>query len=148
MKIYVAGASKELARCQFWIDECREAGFEVTQDWTIAVLEIRIGTTLTAEERRKCARDDLDGVLSASVLWMLVPSNASVGSWIEFGYALALIDHQATHAKISWAWGHVVEIVMSPPKPGNIFAELPGVRSFANDEDAFDYLKELAKGGT
>ena len=45
---------------------------------------------LTSEERRKHASDDLEGVLSADVLWLLAPNTKqSCGAWVELGAALA-----------------------------------------------------------
>lgn len=45
---------------------------------------------LSEEDRRKYAQADLDGVLSADIVWLLAASDrGACGSWVELGAALA-----------------------------------------------------------
>lgn len=135
MKIYVAGASKELERCKHWIGKCRDAGYEITHDWTAAVEKYGSGGDgLSVEDRASCARADLRGVFDANVLWLLAPPRdlGTTGSWIELGYALRLVE------------GSTRLIFVSPDVTGRvIFALLPRVWSFDSDEDAFRALRIL-----
>jgi hypothetical protein len=130
--IYIAGASKELARSRHWIEELSKIGFRITHDWTEAVAKYgSCGAELSAAERGFHARSDLRGIDEAHVVWLLAPppEATSIGMWIEFGYALN------TRNK--------TKIVVSPPISDRcIFANLVQVIEFPNDEEAFAYIQE------
>lgn len=91
LRVYVAGSGLELPRVRAWMAALREAGVEVTKDWTIEV-EAAIArggdAGLTEDERARAAHDDLAAVLAADLVWMLAPVTQSRGAWVEFGYAL------------------------------------------------------------
>jgi hypothetical protein len=88
--IYVAGASSEMATCQFWMRKLENAGLTITHDWCAAIE--KVGSANPAEatlvELLKYAELDRDGILNADVFWLLVPDGHSTGSWTELGLAL------------------------------------------------------------
>jgi len=131
--VYLAGASKELERCQRWIQALRQEGIPITYDWTIPVTSFgSSGPALKDYEKRAFARADFRGVQEADVLWLLVPAAPSTGAWVELGYALRgagdFPDLRPGRKKI----------VVSPPCSDRcIFALLPAVVEYASDEEAF-----------
>lgn len=92
MKVYVAGASSErVERAKVVMAAIREAGLEVTHDWTIGMTGSP-DSSLSQEDRAKFAEDDIQGVLDADVIAFLAPlkGNQSTGAWVEFGIAIGL----------------------------------------------------------
>lgn len=97
MKVYVAGAwVEQWERARPMIARLREAGIEITHDWTVA--EQRVGadgkalvdSDISPIERAEHARNDLLGVLLADVVLLLAPNgDGACGSWVELGAALA-----------------------------------------------------------
>lgn len=90
MKVYVAASSNETERAEQWIDALRRAGVEVTSTWVEEVKAHGGGNPpgASTKERQQWARDDLYGVESADILWVLVPKDKSHGAFTELGYAL------------------------------------------------------------
>jgi hypothetical protein len=89
MRVYVAGASAEIDRCERFRDRCIAAGHAVTFDWMAHVRSTgsaNIG--LTREQRELAALACLDGVSNADVFVLLFPRAVTVGAWVEFGFAL------------------------------------------------------------
>lgn len=102
MKVYVAGASKEIARCKAAMAAVRELGHEVTYDWT-ADIEAAAGPdeTLDRAHLAQVAIEDLRGVKRARLFWLLLPEGDSTGAWTELGYALGLgVDYHADRPAI------------------------------------------------
>lgn len=87
--IYVAGASAELDLVRGYIARLRDAGHEITFDWTGEVAQWgSSAAALTEEQRRGLAKKDIDAIMAAEVFWLLVPSAVTQGAWIELGVAL------------------------------------------------------------
>lgn len=84
MRIYLAGGSLELLLCAQYIDALRAAGHVITYDWTQSFTGKH-----TLQEDHDQALADLNAVLSADVVWILVPADKSEGSHFEMGAALA-----------------------------------------------------------
>lgn len=133
MKIYVAGAWVEKKeRAEKWIAKLREAGFEITHDWTKD--DTPSTTTTDAQlppgERKKRAEEDFKGVLTADLLWLLAPNERGAsGAWTEFGIALGL---RGT--------GRKLKIVVSGRSwQRTIFTALMD-NGFENDEQAFNAI--------
>lgn len=116
LRVYVAGASKEPERVRWAMDAVRALGCEITLDW-LAVIEAEGAANegLTDAVRRRAARADLDAVGDADVLWLLAPSNASTGAWVELGAALS---------GRAWAAHPGGVIVSGPARHRCIFAAL------------------------
>lgn len=91
MKIYVAGASKEIDRIEGFMARLRAAGHVITLDWTVEVRSAGSGSPDDDELRKACARADLLGVEACDVFWIVKPDegSTSTGAWVELGHALA-----------------------------------------------------------
>ena len=93
MKIYLAGASSDLAACEHWRDKLIAAGHVITHDW-VSDVQAAIACGLRdhdhpPEERRAFALKDLRGVADADLVWILSSDGNSIGRWVELGFALA-----------------------------------------------------------
>jgi hypothetical protein len=92
---------------------------------------------LTAENRRKFARADLDGVLAADVVWLLAANDkGAAGSWVELGAALAAVELRPHPAK-------PVVVVSGPKWNRTIFTELAD-SMWEDDEDALKLVLKMA----
>jgi hypothetical protein len=81
---------------------------------------------LTPEQRRTFAREDLDGVLSADVLWLLAANEkGACGSWVELGVAFG---------RPLWP----IVLVSGPKCRRTIFTELATM--FDTDEEALAHV--------
>jgi hypothetical protein len=90
MKVYVAGSSAELDRCEAFIARVREAGHVVTFDWTVGRRAQRGGdASLADDEREAVAIDCLVGVRNAKAFVLLYPQAPTRGAWVEYGVAIA-----------------------------------------------------------
>lgn len=91
--IYVAGASAEADFVSECIGRLMGAGMHITFDWTAPVRAARAAgkadRDLVEHERARHAFTDLDAVHRAEFFWLVLPSNASHGCWVELGAALA-----------------------------------------------------------
>lgn len=94
-RVYVAGPSAELDRCERVIARVREAGIKVTHDWTPAVRKWIAGGRPGYPEAKLLEHGaaDLSGIASADVVLLLAPTHTEPrgsGYWTEQGAALAL----------------------------------------------------------
>lgn len=89
LNVYVAAGSTEVARAADIIRRLREAGVNVTYDWTVNALERGDPAdgyrTLDRPEEEMLG--SVRGVLSAEVVWFLVPYAGSTGAGFELGIA-------------------------------------------------------------
>ena len=133
MRIYLAGASKEVDECAAAIAQLREMGHDVVLDWTKSVLENRAKGVadqhLSESDRVAFASADLNAAVSADILWLRTPRNASLGAWVELGAALhaARYNRQKT-------------VIVSGDHRQTIFTSLAHV-FFDTHEAALDYLR-------
>ena len=105
-KIYVAGASKEAARCRAMIDAVKALGYELTLDWLAEIEKAGAANEgLEHPERQRYAIADMEAVVKADILLVLAPDAFSTGAWVELGIALG---HNALAAD---SWG----VVRTPP---------------------------------
>lgn len=87
MKVYIGGGSDEREQVQSLMAALVARGVEITHDWTRCVGYNRESVPA---ERREWARQDLDGVRAADIVWIVAPAQKSEGSAVEMGYAMAL----------------------------------------------------------
>ena len=88
MRVYVAGGSDErITHARAMIDRLTKCGIIITHDWTRCE---GYGRESSENERRCWAMQDIEGVRSADVVWVMVPDRRSEGSACELGAALAL----------------------------------------------------------
>jgi len=94
LSVYVAAASGELARAKTFMTALRELGITVTSTWTDVIEQVGAANPMGAPQvdRAAWAQDDLDQVAKAQVLCLLLPpaGEATIGAWVELGFALAL----------------------------------------------------------
>lgn len=85
MRVYVAGSSKDIDRCERAVARCREAGFTITEDWVAEMRASAPDAQLDADHLMACAKADIRGVETADVVWLLAPpaSKPSAGCWVE-----------------------------------------------------------------
>ena len=92
MKVYVAGSSAELDRCERVISALRAGGCTITFDWAAQMREFAArglcDAALDDHEARRCAEADLNAIVDADVVLLLAPEQPTRGAWVEFGYAL------------------------------------------------------------
>lgn len=126
MKIYLAGASKELDTCKFYIERLKVLGHTITHDWTKEVEANSEGNPRETpiETMRIWSNADFNGVYKANMIWLLVPNNNSAGCWIEYGYALGV----GRNVIVSGDWRK------------SIFSSLAFER-YANHELALDFFR-------
>jgi|GEM_PF-4655184 len=134
-RIYIAGASAELDRCERFRDAVIALGFEVTYDWMTARRVAGKGDAeLSPQDRENIAELCMLGVdkCDAFVLLIPLPPSETVGAWVEYGMAYGLIGSD----------GVTCVIVGTHP---TIFTE--AADHVATDADALDYLRGMLAGG-
>ena len=91
MKIYVAGASKEIDLIEQFIAKLKAAGHTITHDWTVDVRREGGGSPNDPTVRRTCALQDLKAVEECDLFWLVKPAetSTSTGAWVELGCALS-----------------------------------------------------------
>jgi hypothetical protein len=92
--------------------------------------------------RRRAALADLEGVLSARVLWLVQPDQASTstGAWVELGSAITKRELAQKFAGIG-----PVSVVASGTSKKCIFSDLADYR-FQSHDDALDFIvKDLGR---
>lgn len=96
--IYVAGASREIERCEGVLRHIRTylpTSYEITLDWPASVRAHK-GDPDDAAQREEIALDDVDAVLDAHILLLLLPRQPTEGMHAELGVALGnnrLVHH-------------------------------------------------------
>lgn len=105
MKIYLAGASRELDLIRGYRDKLVAAGHVVTHDWVAVLGEFiaaaRKESDLDYEEMRSFSGEDLYGVRRAEAFWLLVPEAPSIGCWVELGHAIHVAMMRKTTIVVS-----------------------------------------------
>jgi nucleoside 2-deoxyribosyltransferase len=91
VRVYVAGSSEQLDRVEAAMSALEERGHSIAHDWVTPVRTVGEANPPYGSlyARLKWARDDLAGVDSAQVLWVLMPSKEGFGAGVELGYAIA-----------------------------------------------------------
>lgn len=88
-RVYVAGASSEIIRCERFIARVRAVGIDISYDWTVGARNAPVGP------------EDLDDFLAplclsgvaasdAVVLLAPLPGHSTVGAWAEMGAGFGL----------------------------------------------------------
>ena len=136
MKIYVAGASKEIDMVERYIRILRDTGHVITVDWCAEIRKVGDANPrdLPREENAKFAEDDLSGVRQADLFWLLIPQSNSAGCWIEFGYACAMRRRPISSP----------EIFVSGDYGRSIFCALKGVHCYDSHDEALRAIGRYA----
>jgi hypothetical protein len=135
LRVYVAGAARELDRCKRMIAAARAIpNVEISRDWTPDIDAAQLAGKRDADysdnERLAFASADLHAVRAAHVVWLLAPEEGGRGSWVEFGYSLGA------------SFG--TKIVSGPHARGSIFTELAH-HCVDTDEIALEVVRSLAR---
>lgn len=109
--IYVAGATNEAKLIAELIEQLENSKrYYCTLNWSKLVLD-RIGEDVTKQQlysdydRGKLANMDRDAVLSARVMWLVVPETISYGCWAEWGIAIIDKNNKVNkHLIVSGNW--------------------------------------------
>lgn len=131
-KIYIAAFGEETERAKYWIKKMREAGWEISHDWTDHWFPNEV--ELPHEERVRIALLDANGVLDSNVLWMLAPTKGGAGVFTELGIAIGFGMSKGTPERPDRP-----QIIASGAWKRNIFTALAD-RRFDTDEEAFAHL--------
>lgn len=129
MKVYVSAASAEIGRAEDFIALVQSEGHEVTHDWTRQVRAFQRGDLVDEEQ---CARDDLNAIMPADAMVLLVPDDplCSRGIWVELGYAVAF---------------EVPVLAVGQPADASIWRFL--VSWVDTESEALEFLETKAAGG-
>lgn len=87
MRVYVATSFKNIPEARAAQQALREAGHEITHDWTTKALDPAWPEWKREDYLRTCGDEDLAGVLSADV-FVLINHEALRDGMAEFGVAL------------------------------------------------------------
>jgi hypothetical protein len=132
-RIYVAGASGDMARARKAMDEVYKiGGLVLTSDWVRVITEhgsANLG--LSEEVRSQESSSALAAVETADILWLLCPTVPTVGAWVELGAFLG--------AKKS-------AVVVSGGDPEISIFTAQAERLFRTDEEAARYLRASYSG--
>jgi hypothetical protein len=154
MRVYVASSYADKEKLAMpWIKRLRESEITISHDWTVKTKEtpdapdsaFAPGATneldLPLDIQRELALEDLEGVITADVVWIVAPPTGGCGCWIELGYAMSLRNQ-------TWSLRHQTRvapsILISGPRR-TIFASL--AEHFDAHDDAFAYIQKLAAAG-
>lgn len=138
-RVYIAGGSSErLDVGQKWIQRAREAGIGIAFDWTVCksydpnwlagFLDKNVH-----EAWQNVAKRDFDAVLSADIIWILVPQQLSEGAATELG--IALTARAVANRK-------VIVVASGESVHRNLFYRLADAQ-FKSHKSAFEYVRWL-----
>lgn len=98
MKVYVAGSSKELSFARRFIAAARFAGCEITFDWPEHFAQYSVTAPPAAEDLFEAGARCIDGLRSADVFVLLIPSTPSKGAWYELASARSAREFEASRS--------------------------------------------------
>jgi len=130
--VYVAGAGREIARCEEFIARLREGGYTITFDWCASRrLNPATDADLSDLEREAAAHRCVAGAATCDVFVLLVPQPgvATTGAWVEWGYAVARRDDP--------------HLVVVGDDRRTVLTALPDVEHFVADAEALAFLCAL-----
>lgn len=84
---YLASAISDVERARRLIGELDQHGWTCTFDWTQYEIDPVVGSKLTMDERTDIAQQEINGVVEADVMVLLLPGGR--GAHVELGAALA-----------------------------------------------------------
>lgn len=139
MKVYIAGASSEIARAEKWMALARAAKIEVVSTWPGVIRKVGAANPMTAsrQDRARWAATDLAEVSNAEAFWFLLPEGKpTAGAYTELGYSVALAA-MASQARAMNVEAPIFWIICSG-KETSIFTALAD--HFETDEEALQAL--------
>lgn len=127
MRIFIAGASAEIARARAAMNAARVLGYAVTFDWTHGYEPQGSDAHLSARDRAHLHARLLTGIGDANVFWLLAPVAQSIGAYVE--------AHHATRIG--------VETIVASGRHEDIHRSLyvTAHHEFATDSDVLAFLR-------
>ncbi len=138
MKIYIAASAAEIERARAMRRELLALGFDVVSTWIENVDKVGASNPrdATREQRSTWAKQDLMEVMSAEVIWFLVPDVKAPtrGGWVELGFAYGITRFRLALEQPP------IEMIFSGDTKQSIFTAL-GIE-IETDEQALAFLRE------
>lgn len=90
--VYVAASSADIERAQHWTQQLGFAGLKVTSTWIESIADaggVSNPRNASRDQRRGYSQKNVDAILEAQLLWILVPQppKTTCGAWWEAGFA-------------------------------------------------------------
>lgn len=132
MKIYVCGGSSEMDLVAGYMSSLRAMGHVITEDWISAIRVVGESNPrqITHRRRMRYASDDLRGIRTAALVWVILPVAKSFGCAFEMGFAVGR--------------GH--EVIISGDWRETIFSSMADFR-FDEHEHALEWIRLLGSRG-
>jgi hypothetical protein len=137
MRIYTAANFALYERVRAFNQALRDAGHEITHDWSIGPEfdesghpRIKVEKEIPLDEQRRHAILDREGVLSADVVIFLADEGSPFGAVLEVGMAMGanyLIDRYQDRRV------DPIKVWVLAPRRWSIFYTLPGVQVFDDE---------------
>lgn len=150
IKIYIAGSSAELGRCERAHAYALSIGLPSTLDWTGSIRNAMAAGLreheLPYEERSRLSRADLSAVHRAEALVLLAPEKGSQsrGCWVELGFAICL---SMLHREGINLPPKPIFVIRTPETAYEALFEVEGTQVLANDDrHGFDLVLKLLHG--
>ena len=141
MKLYIAGASAEIERCEAFRDAAVALGYEITGDWCTMIRSVgNANVWITVEQRR--AAEDLatSGVAACELFVLLMPRTLRNGSW-EYGHTIG------AWCELAMAKRGEKEILLVGERPERTVFTVD-LECIATDAEALMWMRgRLANGG-
>jgi nucleoside 2-deoxyribosyltransferase len=130
VRVYVAGASRELDRVDAFIAAMLARGHELALDWREPIRERTAAggtdTDLADDAARVFAVEDLTAICGADLFILLAPAEGGSGCWVELGFAISR---------------GIPIVVSGPAARRSVFTRLAGIAD--RDEDALAMLDQV-----
>ena len=143
--VYVAAASSEMERAKRVTAKLKEMGYRVISTWIDTITNVGDANPMHApvKDRQQWSMDDLNQVLDAQVMCLLLPPKPieTIGAYVEFGFALAF-QMLAEQTRAAGAPAPERYILTAGPER-SIFTALS--MHFATDDEMLAQLAEVAK---
>lgn len=127
MNVYVAGRTTDLKRVRQVQYLCKQAGWNITYDWTQNIDEQSVRAEADGTDAHMLATyalNDVDGVRRADVV-IVMCNPALIGTLIEVGMAIA--------------WGKRIWLCGDTDRD-SVFFYLPNFEKFTSELDLFDHI--------
>ena len=147
MKIYVAGSFKDRTRIRLiWMDKLEQMGYTITHDWTLAEADRYDKDNKPVRDipyHKKCAQDDVNGVLHADVVVGIFDNSCSITNYRGTNFELGLAIGAKIPVILYDPWYHPTDISKNVKISTNVFYWLPSIIHVNNAQDLLLELEKL-----
>lgn len=120
MRVYICCSSREKDRANAMAAKLEALGHEISSSWHREDYEPGTDNRLTRDEQIRVSNQCVGEIEDAEVFWMLYPRTASIGAFVELGYAL----HEQEHLDV---------IVTGVGSSNTVFTAIAGYRDESDD---------------